>query len=153
MDLTEELSNSIFDNQDAIMYFWYNDFAEMSMGKEIVPGSGITIMDFPDKFLWKKLGDFSKFSMNSLVYLSTTNNQHISNAARSAIMDKFRNGEHIFGGENLIWEAFGYETTAFKSAYSKLGNSNIEELKSRLLTQIRNLEKNDPRCIYYNRKI
>lgn len=142
------LKERCIEEQDILVYFWANNFEEIMFDNKIdseFSEHNIEYFNF-DEFLAKNPDVISNMSMNNLVYLLKSNNEIVSRIARCQIMEKFRNGEHVFSGENATSSFLGIETDSWGVVYSKLGKENIEEVKKDILARMDELEEKDYRA-------
>lgn len=143
--LKNKLRARVIEEQDIVVYFWYNAFEEQLFSEQIDSEYDMTYWDFGNIFLVNNLDIIPELSMNNLVYLLSSNNNEIVQLAKEQIMQRFENGEHIFSGENSELDAFGVRVSAWQTAFSKLGKENIEKFKAILDRKERELKESNPR--------
>lgn len=140
-----ELRERVLEEQDILIYYWYNWFAEQLFTEKIDSESNVSYFNFAKDVLTKNLDIIPNMSMNNLVYLLSSSEDSINKIAVEEIMRRFRLGEHIFSGENAEMDCFGVRLELWNQAFSKLGKENIEELKQSIHSSLENLKQVSPR--------
>ena len=136
----------VIEEQDILIYFWYNYFNELLFYQNINFGNNIRYKNIDKDIIANNLDIVQNISINNLGYLLTSNKDSIKDIVLEEIMKRFRNGEHIFSGENAESEAFGNRYYAYDRIFSGLGKENIEELKSAIKSNLDDLKQTDPRA-------
>ena len=102
-----DLRAKALEEQDILIYYWYNWFDEQLFTEKIDSESNISYSNFAKDVLVPNLDIIPNMSMNNLVYLLSSSEDSINKIAVEEIMRRFHLGEHIFSGENAEMDCFG----------------------------------------------
>lgn len=143
--MDSNLREKILKEQDKLIYFSYNYFEECLFFDKIDDELDINYSDFNDKFLAEALDIIPELKTKNLVYLVTSQSQEVKEVAKRILEERVIQGtEHLYSGENVKKEIFGYPIDLRLSAFSAIGKANNEQLRERIFEQYKKLEKEDP---------
>lgn len=140
-----DLRARALEEQDILIYYWYNWFDEQLFTEKINSESNISYSNFAKDVLTQNLDIIPNMSMNNLVYLLSSSEDSINKIVVEEIMRRFHLGEHIFSGENAEMDCFGVRRDLWNQVFSKLGRENVEELKTFINSSLDNLKQSNPR--------
>ncbi len=142
--MDQKLKEKILREQDCLIYFSYNSFEEC-LFTESIDGLDTSYSSFNNKFLAGYLEIIPELKTKNLLYLVTSSNKDVKEAAKKALEEKvITTGEHVFSGENVKKEVFGHLIDLRLSALSAVGEDNKAKIRENILEKYKQIEKDAP---------
>lgn len=143
--MDQKLKDKILREQDSLIYFSYNYFEECLFIDKIDEELDMTYSGFNNKFFSEYLEIIPELKTKNLLYLLTSTNRDVKEEVKRVMKERTVTGEeHFFSGENAKAETFGYTIDLMRSAFSAMGNENIEIIKQKIFEKLDQLEIDDP---------